>query len=82
MITRVSLIDNSFIDSIKIYIYIDDHNPPHFHTIYVEFEELIIIESLATYTGQLPKAQRRKVINWAYQHKEYLIKIWKKYNSK
>lgn len=29
------------IDSIKIYIYVRDHNPPHFHTIVAEHEELI-----------------------------------------
>jgi len=31
------------INSIKIYIYIDDHNPPHF---YAEYEELIEIKTL------------------------------------
>lgn len=31
------------IDSIKIDIYSREHPPPHFHILYAEFEELIII---------------------------------------
>ena len=31
------------IDSIKIVLYFDDHNPPHFHAIYNEYEEVIEI---------------------------------------
>ncbi len=34
------------IDSIKLYIYARDHNPPHFHAIYGEKEELIEIQNL------------------------------------
>jgi len=37
------------IDSIKIYVYSNDHNPPHFYAIYAENEELIEIETLETY---------------------------------
>lgn len=53
------------IDSIKIYIYARDHNPPHFHAMYAEFEELITIRHLENYSGSIPKKQRKKVIEWA-----------------
>jgi len=36
------------IDSVKIYIYARDQNPPHFHAIVAEHEELIIISDLST----------------------------------
>jgi len=68
------------IDSIKIYMYFFDHNPPHFHAIYAEYQELIIIDSLETYSGSLPKKQRKKVIDWAKENKDYLNKKWKEYN--
>ena len=68
------------IDSIKIYIYLRDHNPPHFHAIYAEHEELIKIKSLDNYSGRIPKAQRKKVINWAKENQDYLLKKWKEYN--
>jgi hypothetical protein len=68
------------IDSIKIYIYAKDHNPPHFHAIHAEYEELIEIKSLKTYSGKLPKTQRKKVINWASKSLDYLMRKWKEFN--
>ena len=69
------------IGSIKIYIYARDHNPPHFHAIYAEFEELIEIKSLNSYSGSLPKTPRKKVIEWASENKVYLMKKWMEFNS-
>ena len=56
------------IDSIKIYIYLRDHNPPHFHIIYAEYEELIDMRTLTTLSGAVPARQRKKVINWAKEN--------------
>jgi hypothetical protein len=39
------------IDSIKIDLYSREHPPPHFHALFAEYEELIIIETLETYIG-------------------------------
>jgi len=61
------------INSIKVDVYSREHLPPHLHAIYAEFEELIIIESLETYAGKLPPVQRKKVIDWATDKKEYLL---------
>jgi len=68
------------LDSIKIYMYFFDHNPPHFHAIYAEYQELIIIETLETYSGSIPNKQRKKVIEWAQENKDYLNKKWEEYN--
>lgn len=68
------------IDSIKIYMYSRDHNPPHFHVMYAEFEELIEIRSLETYTGSIPKKQRKKVIHWASTKQDYLMRKWLEFN--
>lgn len=68
------------IDSVKIYIYFRDHNPPHFHAIYAEDEELIEIKSLKTYAGSIPKMQRKKVLKWASQSKVFLINKWQEFN--
>ncbi len=70
------------IDSIKIYIYSRDHNPPHFHAIIAEYEELIIIESLTTFSGYLPKMYRNKVLNWATENKDRLMANWNLINGK
>lgn len=68
------------IDSVKIYMYSRDHNPPHFHVMYAEFEELIEIKSLETYTGSISKKQRKKVIDWASAKQDYLMKKWLEFN--
>lgn len=68
------------IGSIKIYIYARDHNPPHFHAMYAEHEELIEIKTLKTYAGSLPKTQRKNVIEWASLNQDYLMMKWKEFN--
>ena len=68
------------IDSIKIDVYIREHPPPHFHAIYAEYEELIEIKTLATYAGNLPKAQRNKVIEWAKAKQDYLMDNFQRLN--
>lgn len=68
------------IDSIKLYVYANDHNPPHFHAIYAEHEELIIIDSLKTYIGQIPNTQKKKVVEWASKNQEYIMNQWRKLN--
>ena len=63
-------------DGIKIDLYFKDHVPPHFHAIYAEYEELIEIETLKTYRGNLPSTQHKRVINWATENQEILMEIW------
>lgn len=70
------------IDSIKLYIYQRDHNPPHFHAIHSEFEELIEIKTLATYSGSIPTKQRKKVIAWAEKNQAFLMNKWEELNER
>ncbi|NUQ25050.1 MAG: DUF4160 domain-containing protein [Saprospiraceae bacterium] len=64
-------------DGIKIDLYFDDHAPPHFHAIYAEYEELIVIQTLDSYQGYLPAKQRKRVIKWARENQSILMEIWK-----
>ena len=68
------------IDGIKVYVYARDHNPPHFHVRIAEYEELIIIKSLDTYSGEIPSKHRKKVIQWAEKNQSYILKQWNKLN--
>ena len=70
------------LDSVKIDVYSREHLPPHFHAIYAEYEELIEIETLKTYIGNLPAAQRKKVTDWAKEHKDYLMGIFEQLNPR
>ncbi len=62
---------------IVIWMYWNDHNPPHFHAEYDDFEILIKIDDLSIYAGYLPSRALGLVIEWASQHQEELIQNWK-----
>jgi Domain of unknown function (DUF4160) len=61
---------------IIIYFYYRDHNPPHFHAIYGEFEAEIIIEDLLVDVGYLPPRVLGIVMEWASLHKTELVENW------
>ena len=61
---------------IVIKMFFDDHNPPHFHAIYGEYEALININSFAVFAGKLPPRALGLVIEWATQHQEELLDNW------
>ena len=61
---------------IIIYMYFDDHNPPHFHAEYEGSEAVILIQSLTVHKGSLPSRILGFVIEWASQHQEELMENW------
>lgn len=61
---------------IIIQMFIDDHNPPHFHAVYNEFEAEIIIYESHLLNGNLPPQILRKVLYWADLHRDELMQNW------
>jgi len=61
---------------IIIWIYWKDHNPPHFHAQYGEYEILIKIEDLSIYAGSLPSRAFGLVMEWASLHQQELMHNW------
>ncbi len=47
---------------IIIRMYYGDHDPPHFHAVYVEDEVLIDIDTLSVVRGELPRRALALVI--------------------
>jgi hypothetical protein len=66
---------------IIIKMFYDDHNPPHFHALYGEFEVLIDINTLAVFAGHLPPRALGLVVEWANLHQKELIGNWEKAQS-
>lgn len=62
-----------FLQGIKIYVYDFDHNPPHFHAVFAEYEALISINTLKVLKGEMPKPQLKKVIKWAKLNQAILL---------
>ncbi|MCC7400495.1 MAG: DUF4160 domain-containing protein [Chitinophagaceae bacterium] len=61
---------------IIILMYWGDHEPPHFHAKYGEFEVLICISDLSIYSGYIPSRALGLVIEWASLHQEELMQNW------
>ena len=67
---------------IVIKMYFNDHLPPHFHAIYGEYNALFSINTLEMLEGDLPNRAKKLIIEWATQHQDELIEIWKTQNFK
>ena len=59
-----------------ISIYFEDHNPPHFHVDYNEYEVVISINDLQILKGSLPSRALGLVMEWADLHKTELLENW------
>ena len=61
---------------IIIAMYYNDHNPPHFHVLYNEYDAEIEISNLTILEGKLPPRVLGLAMEWAELHKKELIDDW------
>ena len=61
---------------IVVYMYFNDHNPPHFHVEYGDHRASIAIENLSVLEGGLPSRVLGYVVEWASLHKDELMDDW------
>jgi hypothetical protein len=61
---------------ISVYIYYDDHNPPHFHAIYNKSKVIISIETLGVIAGKFPPRALGMLIEWATINQNELREVW------
>jgi hypothetical protein len=62
---------------IVIYIFFNEHNPPHFHAVYGDQKALIDIHTLGVLKGALPPRALGLVMEWTALHKDELLKCWR-----
>ncbi|MCC8368624.1 MAG: DUF4160 domain-containing protein [Rickettsia endosymbiont of Oxypoda opaca] len=62
---------------IVIMMYWNDHNPPHFHAKYGDYEIIVSIEGIII-EGNFPKKALQLVIEWLSLHKEELLENWRR----
>ena len=56
-------------------MFINEHNPPHFHIRYDEYRAIIEIGS-GKITGTLPPRAMKLVVEWLNLHREELYENW------
>lgn len=61
---------------IRITMYYDDHNPPHFHADYAGRKALVDICDGYVIDGALPSRQLKYVLAWAEMHQDELMQNW------
>ncbi len=60
---------------IIIYMNWRDHNPPHFHAVYGEYEAIISLDG-ALLAGGMPKRALSMVYEWLAMHRTELLTNW------
>ncbi|MDF9829438.1 DUF4160 domain-containing protein [Parabacteroides sp. PF5-6] len=62
---------------IVIYMYINEHNPPHIHVWYQNYKAVINIEN-GVIRGTFPRRALTLVYEWLDLHKPELLNNWEK----
>ena len=70
------------LNNVKIRLYFREHNPPHIHAVYAEYEAQIVISTGEILNGELPKRQLKMVQDWlsSKEVKEKLTKMFQDFN--
>lgn len=68
----------SYFYGIMIRMYLQDHNPPHFHAFYAGCEGRVVIETGEIVEGYLPKNAARLVKEWTLARQTLLMDNWQR----
>jgi hypothetical protein len=60
---------------IVVRMYINEHNPPHFHAIYGEYEITLDIMT-GVVSGKFPRRALKLVLDWYLLHQDELVENW------
>ena len=63
---------------ITIYVYYEDHSPPHVHARYGEHHAKVSIANSEVIEGTLPRRAARLVVAWVSEHPYELATCWEK----
>jgi len=61
---------------IRIYMYWDEHSPPHFHAEYNNMHALVSIKDSVVIKGLIPAKQLKLVLAWCTIHEDELLRNW------
>lgn len=61
---------------IIIRMFFAEHDPPHFHAKYDEYNAQISIESGKILNGSLPARAEKLIYNWVEEHRVELFENW------
>lgn len=62
--------------TIKMFFIAREHQPPHFHAVYGEFNGYFEISTLEMLEGDLPRRAEKLVKEWGAKYQEDLQRMW------
>jgi len=68
--------------NLALYIYADDHAPPHFHIRSPDSDAKVEIETLEVMRGKASRTDLQVAIAWSLANREYLKKKWREFNER
>ena len=68
----------SYFLGVIIRMFYRDHNPPHFHAVYGDFEAIIDIEKNELISGYLPPRVLGLVTEWTALSQKELMENWER----
>jgi hypothetical protein len=68
----------SYFLGVIIRMFYRDHNPPHFHAVYSDYEALIDIQKNEIISGTLPPRVLGLVVEWTALHQQELMDNWER----
>ncbi|MBF0162553.1 MAG: DUF4160 domain-containing protein [Magnetococcales bacterium] len=66
---------------IRVSVYADDHNPPHFHVASPDADAVVRIRDLAVIGGDGTHDHIKVAIEWAREHREVIALAWIEMNG-
>jgi hypothetical protein len=67
--------------NIKIYVFANDHSPPHFHVVSAEFEAMVSFDTFEVIRGRISRRALEAARGWARENMEVLQREWARLNG-
>ena len=66
--------------TVKMYLLGKEHNPPHIHIPYGEYNAVIDLQTLKLMEGDLPGKGLSMAMEWTTLHRDELLEMWSTQN--
>lgn len=60
----------------KMYLLGSEHNPPHIHFLYGDYNAVIDLQTLTIKEGDLPVKAASMALEWTAKYKTELLEMW------
>ena len=67
---------------VAIYIYADEHPPPHFHLRSPNSNAQIDIATMQMMRGTASRAELAQAVTWAETNRTFLMQKWREFNER